>query len=441
MPIELDPFVADESLPTSADVVVVGGGIIGASTALFLAERGADTLLCEKGQISAEQSGRNWGWCRSMGRDPRELPLVMESLKLWRTMNERVGAETGFRQCGTLYLCPDEASLRKREAWLPHARQYGVDSRILRGREVNRLLEGSASTWLGALHTPSDGVAEPQKATTAIAHGARRRGAKVLTRCAVRGIETSGGRVSGVVTEKGRVSCRTAVLAGGAWSSLFCRYLGVRLPQLKVLASVLRTAPLEDGPSTAAWGPGLALRKRLDGGYTVSHGSVVANIVLDSFRYFTDFLPVLRMEWQGISLRLGAQFLQEWQFGRGWTLDDVSPFEKVRTLDPPPVNDDLRRARGELERAFPVFQGVPTVASWAGLIDATPDLLPVISGVARLPGLVISTGYSGHGFGIGPGAGKLTADLATNAALVVDPSPFRLSRFEERPRPRPQAGL
>src|SRR5690606_27170917 len=103
------------------DVVVVGGGIIGVSTAFFLAERGVRTLLCEKGVVGGEQSSRNWGWCRTMGRDPRELPLAMESLRLWREINARIGEETGFRQIGTLYICPDEASFAKREAWLPHA--------------------------------------------------------------------------------------------------------------------------------------------------------------------------------------------------------------------------------------------------------------------------------------------------------------------------------
>ena len=441
MPIELDPFDGDATVPSAADVAVIGGGIIGASTALFLAERGISTVLCEKGRISGEQSGRNWGWCRSMGRDPRELPLVLESLRLWREMNARLGEETGFRERGTLYLCPDEAWLRKREAWLPYAREYGVDSRILRGEQINRVLEGSVGRWVGALYTPHDGVAEPQKATVAIARGAQRAGAKVLTNCAVRTIEKSAGRISGVVTERGHIACHSVVLAGGAWSSLFCKNLGVRLPQLKVLASVLRTAPVPAGPSVAAWGPGLALRKRLDGGYTVSHGSVVANIVPDSFRYFADFLPVLRMERKGITLRLGAPFWQELQFGRGWKATDISPFERVRVLDPEPVAEDLANAVKNLEHAFPAFKGVPVVSSWAGQIDATPDLLPVISEVPGVLGLIISTGYSGHGFGIGPGAGRLTADLVDGSAPVVDPAAFRFSRFDARPRPVPQVGL
>src|SRR5690349_21109240 len=100
-----DLVQAERALPKHADVVIVGGGIVGTSTALFLAERGVSVALCEKGLIGAEQSARNWGWVRQMGRDPAEVPLAVESLALWRGLNERVGAETGFRQTGITYLC------------------------------------------------------------------------------------------------------------------------------------------------------------------------------------------------------------------------------------------------------------------------------------------------------------------------------------------------
>jgi len=441
MPIEVDAVAADPRLPAATKVVVIGGGIIGVSTAYFLAEQGIPTLLCEKGVIAGEQSGRNWGWCRTMGRDPRELPLALESLTLWRGINERIGAETGFRQIGTLYICPDAATFAKREAWLPHARQHGLDSRLLRGDEVKAVLHGVAETWPGALHTPGDGVAEPGKAAPALALAARRRGAVVMTGCAVRGLETAAGRVSAVVTEMGRVACEAVVLAAGVWSTLFCRRLGLRLPQLQVLASVLRTGPVSGGPGTAAWGPGLALRPRLDGGYTVSHGSVIADIVPDSLRYFSAFLPVLRMERKGIELRFGKPFFHAWRQSRPWRLDAPSPFEAERMLDPGPEADDLVKARANLERTFPVFRGVPTAASWGGLIDATPDLLPVISAVDAIPGFFVSTGYSGHGFGIGLGAGRLTADLVAGGKPVVDPAPFRFARFSDGSVVRPQAGL
>jgi glycine/D-amino acid oxidase-like deaminating enzyme len=434
MPITVDPVESDRQLPEHADVVIIGGGIIGVSTALFLAERGVSTLLCEKGVIAGEQSGRNWGWCRTMGRDPRELPLALKSLELWKGINARIGAETGFRTRGTFYICPDEASYKKREAWLPHARSAGLDCRLLAGDAVKAVLPGAKADWRGGLHTPGDGVAEPQMAAPAIAEAARKRGAVIMTGCAVRSIERQGGRVSAVETEKGRVRCGAVVVAGGVWSSLFLRALGIRLPQLKVLASVFRTSACPDGPETAAWGPGLALRRRLDGGYTVSEGMVVAEIVPDSFRFLREFMTVLRMEHKGIKLRVNQSFLAE-------ARHDSTIYEKSRMLDPPVWQQSIDIGWKNLTSTFPAFASTSIVQSWSGYIDATPDLLPVISPCETVPGLFVSSGYSGHGFGIGLGAGHLTADLVSGATPVVDPAPFRLARFTDGSTVKPLAGL
>src|SRR5271165_2371429 len=239
----VDAVRSDDALPARADVVIVGGGIIGASTALFLAQKGVSAVLCEKGHIAGEQSSRNWGWCRKMGRDPREIPLIIESLRLWQGMNSLVEAETGFRQPGIMYLAENKAELGQFESWLDHARQYQLDTRIITDAEVREHMPGLTGSWAGALYTASDGKAEPQMAAPAIAEAARRHGAAIVTQCAVRGIETEGGRVSATITEKGRVACDRVVLAGGAWCRLFCGNLGVELPQLKVLATVMRTEP------------------------------------------------------------------------------------------------------------------------------------------------------------------------------------------------------
>ena len=151
----VDPVRSDETLPTRADVVIIGGGIIGTSTALFLAQKGISVALCEKGHIAGEQSSRNWGWCRKMGRDPREIPLIIESLRLWQGMNELVEAETGFRQAGIMYLAETQAELNQLEAWLEHARQYQLDTRIIGRSEAAELMPGLTGPWTGAPRNPS----------------------------------------------------------------------------------------------------------------------------------------------------------------------------------------------------------------------------------------------------------------------------------------------
>jgi glycine/D-amino acid oxidase-like deaminating enzyme len=434
----VDPVRSDETLPARADVVIIGGGIIGTSAALFLAQKGISTVLCEKGHIAGEQSSRNWGWCRKMGRDPREIPLIIESLRLWQGMNERVEAETGFRQAGIMYLAETQAELGQLEAWLDHARQYQLDTRILGRGEAAELMPGLTGSWTGALYTASDGKAEPQKAAPAIAEAARRHGAAIVTGCAVRGIETQAGRVSAAITEKGRIACDTVVLAGGAWCRLFSGNLGIELPQLKVLATVMRTLPLEGAPEISASGGLFGFRKRMDGGYTVATlGVRTIDLVPDNFRLFFDYLPAVRLHWKKLRFRVGDRWVEEWRRPRRWGLDEVSPFEAVRVLDPEPDRFVIERARNATAEAFPVFRNAVVAESWGGMIDVMPDAIPVISPVESLPGFFIATGFSGHGFGIGPGAGRLVADMVAGDPTLVDPAPFRLSRFTDGSNPQP----
>ena len=433
----------DTVLPKQASVCVIGGGVAGVSTALELAERGLDVVLLEKGEIAAEQSSRNWGWCRQMGRDPREIPLIKVSLSIWDGMNARVRGETGFTRCGILYLCENEEQLAAKNDWYEkNAKPFGLSSRMIDAKEANELQPGCTKPWKGALYTPDDARAEPFVAVPLMAEALRKKGGKVFTRCAVRGLETKAGRVSAVVTEKGTIACDTVVLAGGAWSRRFCDNLGVALPQLTVVNSVMRTEPIDTGLARTCSGGHFTFRKRMDGGYTVTHNHFsVADIVPDSFRLFREFLPALMLDWKGIRLRLGKRFMDEAKLKRRWALDEVSPFEQVRILDPEPVRDILDDAERHLKDYYPVFKPMKIAERWAGCIDAVPDAVPIISKVEKLEGFHLCTGFSGHGFGLGPGAGRLMAEIVTGEKPCVDPTPFRYTRFFDGTNPRPTTGL
>jgi glycine/D-amino acid oxidase-like deaminating enzyme len=146
----VDRVQSDPAAPPSTSVVIIGGGIIGVCTAFFLAQKGVPVVLCEKGEIAGEQSSRNWGWCRKMGRDARELPLAIEALRLWPEMNSLVGAETGFRRSGIIYLCRTREELANREAWLDQvAKPSQLDSRLLAKEDLGRALPGLSGSWLG----------------------------------------------------------------------------------------------------------------------------------------------------------------------------------------------------------------------------------------------------------------------------------------------------
>lgn len=428
----MDPFEPSPDRPEEVDIVVIGGGIIGITTALFLAEKGISVAVCEKGKVGHEQSGRNWGWVRVMGRDVSEIPMAIESQRLWEGLGKRVGADLGFTRSGIVYVADTPADLAKHADWLEHAKQHQLGSRLLGSKEIEAVLPGSSSrAYAGALFTPNDARAEPQKAVPAIARRVRELGGHVLENCAVRGLDMSAGRLSGVITEKGLIRCQKAVLSGGAWSRLFLGNLGIDFPQLKILGSVLRTTPMEGPPTHAVGASDFAFRKRADGGYTIAHrGANVAHIVPDSFRLFADFLPAFRKQRHELRLRLGDRFVAEARTPRRWRMDEVSPFERTRILDPQPDQAILAEGQRNLVKAFPAFRDMKVAASWGGLVDAMPDGVPVFGEVPRLPGFYLATGLSGHGFGIGPGAGRMVADMVSGGTPSVDMKPFRLERFE-----------
>jgi glycine/D-amino acid oxidase-like deaminating enzyme len=404
---QVETVASDTSLPAEVDVVVIGGGIIGVSTALYLSNKGLRVALCEKGHIAGEQSSRNWGWVRVTHRDMREFELSIESLKLWRTLDRDLGIETGFNQCGILYMTEDEKVMEGHRVWLEKARRLAgdaFDTRQLDSKGVAALLPGATKSFKGGLYTAGD----------------------------ARGIETSGGRVSAVVTEHGTIRCQSVVVAGGAWSRLFCGNLDIDVPQLLVRASVLRTEPLEGGPACSASNKQFAFRKRADGGYTVAYGfRTYSDLTPDCFRLFFKYLEALKSQLGSLRIGIGARFFEELRRPRHWALDQPTAFEQVRTLDPEPIVPYVDTGLREFIKVFPHLSHARIAQRWAGYMDVTPDAIPVISGVDTVPGLFIGTGFSGHGFGIGPAAGKLMADLVTNDTPLVDPHAFRLTRFSD----------
>lgn len=424
------PADPPHSLPADADIVIIGGGIVGVSTAWFLARQGVRVVLCEKGHIAGEQSGRNWGWVRQQGRDPRELPMMMESRRIWLDLEEQIGEEVGLKQCGCLFMARNDQQLEELESWLPIAKEHGLDTRIISGSTLDEQVSYASQQWRGAIYTASDCRAEPHKAAPAIARGAVREGATVLTHCAVRGIESEAGAVSAVVTEHGRIRTRVVLCAAGAWTSMFCRSLGISVPQLRVRGTVARTAPAPELLQGCMFDEKIGIRRRQDGGYTVAHGSILDHgITPSTLRYATKFFPALRQEFKVLRLSIGRDFWQELRTPKRWSLDAPSPFENTRVLNPAPNAAVLREIKSNLAETFPALADVELIESWAGMVETSPDVVPVMGESETFPGFHIATGFSGHGFGIGPGAGKTLAAMLTGGQTDIDLSHFRLGRF------------
>ena len=422
---------SDPKLPEEADAVVIGGGIIGAAATYYLAKRGHSVALLEKGRIAAEQSSRNWGWCRQQNRDERELPLVIRSLELWGGLDREIGADLGFRRAGLVYVTRDPAELAKWESWLTMAQQYQVHSRMLSADEARARTPGRQGDWIGGIESPTDGKAEPSMAGPALAAGARALGATVHQGCAARSLETQAGQVSAVITEKGTIRTARVLCAGGAWSSMLCRHLGIDLPQAGVRSTAFATTEAPEVTPGGLSTPEFTMRRRVDGGYTVAiRGRGTLEITPQGLRYARTFLPLFQARRaDGVSLRLGRSFIEGPEAFARWSPDQVSPFERIRVLDPAPDPGVVQVGMKALRTAYPAMAGVQPARAWAGWIDHMPDAIPTISAIDKLPGFYLATGFSGHGFGIGPAAGLLAADLVCGDAPTVDPSPFRYARL------------
>lgn len=431
---ENSPIEHSGDLPSEADLVIVGGGVIGTCTALFAARKGLRVVLVEKGRIAGEQSSRNWGWIRQQGRDPDELPIVVEAVQHWHDLDKLTNENIGLVQSGITYMAKNDAEMAKFEAWLPHARAHGVDTKLLSKAELGSLIPGATRDWPGGLFTASDLRAEPWVAVPALARLAVREGATLIEGCAARGLDISAGRISGLVTEKGVIKTPEVVIAGGAWSALFLRNAGVNVPQLSVKASVVAVdaAPMDYVGGGAD--DQIAFRPRQDGGYSLAAGGFHEFFIgPDAFRHFTKYVTQLKSEPFGPKYQLAAPkgYPDAWGTVRRWALDQTSPFENIRVLNPAPNAKKVASLVKDFAALFPAVGPVTAKAAWAGMIDTMPDLVPVIDRADAIPGLTVATGMSGHGFGIGPSVGRILADLVCNETVAHDLSRFRLSRFKD----------
>ncbi len=421
---------SDEALPKAVDVVVIGGGIAGTATALALRRKGRSVALLEKGVIAGEQSSRNWGWCRQQNRDVREIPLAMRALEMWGRLSAETDIDFGFRRTGLVYATTRASDLADWEQWADVARPFQVHSRMLTAEEARAMTPGSTGAWIGGVHSPTDGRAEPDLAVPGMAEAARKLGATVHQNCAVRGLDIEAGRVKGVLTEKGKIRADAVLCAGGVWTGMFCRRYGIPLLQASVRSTSFFTDAAPQVTDGGVCLPDVTLRRRLDGGYTVGmSGRGVLEITPRGLLQARPFLPLFSKRRAGLKIRAGRSFFHGPELLERWSLDKASPFERTRVLDPAADADLVRAGLATLKAAYPVLEGVEIAQSWGGLVDMTPDMIPVISGIDALPGFFVSAGFSGHGFGIGPAAGQLAADLIAGDRPIVDPHPYRYSRM------------
>ena len=427
-------------LPDMSEVVIIGAGVIGICTALWLARKGVQVTVLEKGRVAGEQSSRNWGWVRVQGRDMAEIPIALEAQQLWQDLDHEAKGALGLRQVGVSYLAKSDKDMEGFQGWLDDAAQFDLSSRLVDRDGLSGLLPGTKGDWAGALWTPTDFKAEPWVAVPVLARMAREAGATIIENCATRGLDIAAGQVAGVVTEKGRVATSKVLVAAGAWSSLFLRRHGITIPQLSVRSTALATEPLPQVTGLAGVDNKVAFRPRDDGGYTLAPSTLSELYVgPDAFRAMFKYLPLLKQGGFDVRLKTHAPkgFPDAWGTPRHWGDDDVSPFERMRILNPAPNLKKAQACMDAMAAAFPEVGQVRAKAIWAGMIDVMPDVVPVVDNVPEIDGLTVATGMCGHGFGIGPAFGKIAAALLMGDDVGHDIARFRFGRFSDGSPMRP----
>lgn len=424
----------NEPLPKQADVVVVGGGILGIMTAINLVERGLSVVVVEKGNIAGEQSSRFYGQVMTYKMPDATFQLHHMAKQRWREMNAKVGTDTSYRTQGRVEVPLDEEDLAQVRQWID-ARHKEVGSgipfrtRIIEGDELAQRLKGATSDWKIAGFEEDSGSLDPEIAAFVMAEYARKIGVKIYTNCAARGIETQAGAISDVVTEKGAIRTSQVVVAGGAWSRLFMQNLNVNVPTLPAYQSqqLISGAPGAPGGNVALPG-NIYFREQADGSYATSPRVIVAPVVQESFMYGYKYVPLMMQPDFPVHISLNEQLINTFMQPKHWALNEVSPFEKYRDMTAAPDVPELESSLEKLRAEFPAFKESTLIDRWSGAMAIAPDEDPIISVVKEYPGMVINTA-TGWGMTESPVSAELTADLLLGKTPVLNPEPFSLYRF------------
>jgi sarcosine oxidase subunit beta len=369
------------SLPAAAEVVVVGGGVIGTSIAFHLAEAGADVCLLERDQLAGGSTSRAAGGFRAQFSDPLNIAIGRRSIDAFTRFRERPGAEIDLQQVGYLFLLDREEDVASFEASVALQNELGVPSRFVDLAEVRELspLAGLDGV-LAATYSPLDGHASPEAVVQGYAAGARARGASVLTGCAVTGVQHTDRAIRGVETALGKIETRTIVCAAGVWSPEIARSVGVELPVEPYLREVGFTGPT----------PGLPERMPL----TIDFSS-------------------------------GFYFHRE---GPGLLFGMADP-EQPPGLDAPTNPAWLERVMHVAERRFPSLLDMGIAGGWKGYYEVSPDHNALVGESPDVARFLYATGFSGHGFLQGPAVGEIVRDLVLGDEPFVDVRPLSVERF------------
>lgn len=370
------------------DVVIIGGGISGAAACYELARSGVSVILVEQGSLASMASGLSLGGVRQSGRAAAELPFSQAAVRRWENLADELEADLEYRQEGNLRLARTPEEVETLAHMVEAQRALGLDLTFLPDNGAVREVAPALSEAVqAASYCPTDGHANPTATVQAFAAAAERHGASILTHTTATGIDVRGGRVIGVQTSAGPIATDVVVIAAGVHSDHLCRTVGLELPLTIAHASIVQTTPLRP-----------ILQQVLGTANTDFSGrQAVGGRLLMNARVGP---------WQGLpnEERLAARVIA--------TISD------------------------RVTEVLPAFGQAKIDQAWSGLLDITPDGLPVIERTSEVDGLIVAAGFSGHGFCLGPMTGRVIYELATEKQPSLPLHPFRHGRFVDMTGPQ-----
>jgi len=367
----------------SSEVVVIGAGIIGTSVAYYLAKAGIDvTLIDSRGPLSSGAASQACaGGVRHQGRTSCEIPLAIHAINLWATLEEELDADLDYRRDG-MTVVTDDASLvpflKKRVA---KELSMGLDVRMIYNAELHDLVPGLSPRMFAGSFCPLDGQANPLQTISAFVATAGRLGARLKWNCPAERLVVERNKIVAVKTSEGDIFCRFAILAAGAWSGPIAATAGLDLPILPLGLQMMVTAQC---------------RKTLD--------------------------QVLGWASYGVSLKQSPS--GGFVIGGGWP-----GWGDPATYETRPYPGSMAKSAKTAFDLFPTLGRVPVIRTWVGIEAFCKDELQILSLIPDIDGLILATGFSGHGFALGPGVGSLITRYLTSGKWPEMLTPYDISRF------------
>jgi sarcosine oxidase subunit beta len=364
-----------------SEVVIIGGGIVGCASAYYLTQRGVSVVLLERSVIGGEGSGRNGGGVRQQCRDQRELPLAMASVKLWECLENELGFDVEYQQGGNIRLAATEKRMEGLTTLGEQELAAGLEIEVWNRTQLRERAPYLADLFIGAKYCATDGVANPILATKAFGWAAERAGAHIMVHTEATEIRLQSGHVSSVLAHGANggveIGTSTVINAAGLWAAHISRTVGVDLPLRPVRAILVTTEPL----------PPL----------------------------FTEFISshdvgIYTRPTHSGSIHVGTVGVRE------YTFEKSIPIWALRHL-------------ARIGQMIPTLENVNFLRAWAGSLAMTPDGFPILGPTDGIDGYILATGFSGHGFCLGPIVGQLLSELVVDGKPSLSLDEFRLARF------------